>query len=121
MADNNNINEKKDTYDKLLTGGNGDLFSDSGFDEMQKAKNYEIGFKLFRAFFWVAYLMSMIIIIASAAFESLFFMITGFSFLALCDAFYLVCAAKAAAAGVMNPKLAKGASKKHICSTAYLL
>lgn len=37
-------NEKDNEFDYL--------FSEKGLDEMQKTKNYEIGFKLFRVLFW---------------------------------------------------------------------
>lgn len=119
MTNNNN----KDTYDKLLTGGNGDLFSESGFDEMQKAKNYEIGFKLFRTFFWIMYAASMGIVLTAVGFESTVFIFIGFGLLALCMIFYLAYAAKASAAGVMNPKFAAQSSKKSylICGIAILI
>ena len=69
--------EQKDTYDKLLTGGNGDLFSESGFDEMQKAKNYEIGFKLFRVFFWIMYIASFVVMWTAVAYENTAITIIG--------------------------------------------
>ncbi|MCM1329700.1 MAG: hypothetical protein NC253_09705 [Ruminococcus sp.] len=109
MSNKNN----KDTYDKLISGTTyGDLFSESGFDEMQKAKNYEIGFKLFRAFFWIMYFVSMGIIATAVGVESTLFAAIGFGVLVLCTAFYLLYAAKASAAGVMNPKFAAQAAKK---------
>lgn len=113
MSNNKNTEKKeqKDTYEKLMGSGEAMLFSDSGFDEMQKAKNYEIGFKLFRAFYWTAFLMSAIFIMIAIAVDNTLFTITGFSFMAVCVVFYLIYAAKASAVGVMNPKLAKAMGK----------
>lgn len=115
-------NNNKDTYDKLLTGGNGDLFSESGFDEMQKVKNYEIGFKLFRTFFWIMYVASMVILFTAVGVESTVFIFIGFGMLALCMIFYLLYATKASAAGVMNPKFAAQSSKKlHLICSIFIL
>lgn len=104
--------EQKDTYDKLLTGGNGDLFSESGFDEMQKAKNYEIGFKLFRVFFWIMYIASFVVMWAAVAYENTAITIIGLVLIAMCTLFYILYAAKASAAGVLNQKFAETMSKK---------
>lgn len=111
---NKNIEKKgQDTYDKYISG-NGDLFSESGFDEMQKAKNYEIGFKLFRIFYFVMLTASLSIICVAAGLESLPFQYIGAGLVFLCTAFYLTYAAKTAAAGVMNRRFAETMSKKYV-------
>lgn len=104
-------NEKKDTYDMLIAGSN-DLFSERGFDEMQKMKNHEIGFKLFRIFFWIMYIASMAIVITAFGLDNTVFTIIGYGLLILCTLFYFLYAAKASSAGVMNRKFAENMSKK---------
>lgn len=114
MAKNNIENkEQTDTYDKLIAG-NGDLFSESGFDEMQKAKNHEIGFKCFRTFFWVMYIFSMTIVLVAEDYEILPFTLMGLGATLLCIVFFIIYSAKAAAAGVMNRRFAETMSKKYV-------
>ena len=113
MADKNIENKGQDTYDKYVAG-NADLFSESGFDEMQKAKNYEIGFKLFRVFYFVMFAASLSIVCVAVALESLPFQCIGAGLAFLCTAFYLTYAAKTAAAGVMNRRFAETMSKKYV-------
>lgn len=116
-----NNNEKKDTYDKLLGSGQGELFSESGFDEMQKAKNYEIGFKCFRAFFWIMYIFSMAFMLVASAYENLPITLMGLGAIYLCTAFHIIYASKAAAAGVMNRKYAETMSKKAVLVSGLLM
>lgn len=116
-----NNNAKKDAYDKLMGYGEGELFSINGFDEMQKLKNYEIGFKLFRAFFWIIYIVSMAIVLVGAAFENLLFSLIGLGVLFLCTAFHIIYSSKAAAAGVINPKFAKGMAKKSVLISGIMM
>lgn len=104
--------EQKDTYDNLMGSGNADLFSESGFDEMQKAKNYEIGFKLFRVFFWIMYIASFVVMWAAIASENKAITIIGLVLISLCAVFYILYAAKASATGVLNQKFAETMSKK---------
>lgn len=113
MTNKNIENKGQDTYDKFIAG-NGDLFSESGFDEMQKAKNYEIGFKLFRVFYFVMFTASLSIVGVAAALESLPFQYIGAGLAFLCTAFYLTYAAKTAAAGVMNRRFSETMSKKYV-------
>ncbi len=113
MANKNIENKGQDTYDKYVAG-NADLFSESGFDEMQKAKNYEIGFKLFRIFYFVMFAASLSIVGVAAALESLLFQFIGAGLAFVCTAFYLTYAAKTAAAGVMNRRFAETMSKKYV-------
>ena len=93
--------------------GDGSLFDDSGFDEMQKAKNYEIGFKMFRAFYYVSYPFAITFLNFSKG-ESLLLMITSFLFMGTCLTIPLIYAAKTSAAGVMNIRYAKFMSKRSV-------
>ena len=113
---NNNV--KRDTYDKLIGSGSAMLFSDSGFDEMQKAKNYEIGFRLFRAFFWSVYIASFLMFTAASGLENTVFTAVSIGFMVLCTAFYLIYAARTSAAGVMNRKYAEQMSRRSTLFTA---
>lgn len=107
--------DQKDTYDKFFGGGGtGNIFSESGFDEMQKARNYEIGFKIFRVFFWAVYFMAAIVLVAAMALDSKLVLVIGTAFMALCDAFYLLYASKVSSLGVMNIDFAKRMSNKSI-------
>lgn len=114
--DEYNVTEKeqKDTYDKFFGGGVNNIFSESGFDEMQKARTYEIGFKIFRVFFWVAYFMAATVMVAAMALESTLVLVIGSAFMVVCDLFYLLYAAKVSARGVMNIDFAKRMSKKSV-------
>lgn len=102
----------KDTYDKFFGGGGNNIFSESGFDEMQKTRNYEIGFKIFRVFFWVMYIMAAIVLVAAMAVESKLVLVIGTAFMAVCDIFYLLYAAKVSSLGVMNIDFAKRMSQR---------
>ena len=105
----------KDTYDKFFGGGGtGNIFSESGFDEMQKTRNYEIGFKVFRMFFWAAYFMSIAVMVAAMALKSTLVLVIGAAFMAVCDVFYLLYAAKVSSLGVMNLDFAKRMSQSSI-------
>lgn len=114
---NQNIenNVQSDTYDKVFPdNGNGGLFSESGLDEMQKTVSREVGFKLFRAFFWVIYLFSAFMLMEAAVLESTPFTAISAGLMALCTVFYLVYAAKIASKGAMNRKFAESMSKKYV-------
>lgn len=115
--DEYNVTKKdpKDTYDKFFGGGGtGNIFSESGFDEMQKTRNYEIGFKIFRVFFWAAYFMAVAVMTVAMVLGSKLVLVIGTAFMALCDAFYLLYAAKVSSIGVMNIDFAKRMSNKSI-------
>ncbi|MCM1023515.1 MAG: hypothetical protein NC395_05585 [Prevotella sp.] len=110
MTNKNN----KDTYDKMLPeNGVGGLFSENSFDEMQKAVNRETGFKMFRAFFWVIYLFSALMLTAAAALESTPFTFISAGLMFLCTAFNLAYAARVSAKGALNAKFAETMSKKY--------
>lgn len=106
--------EQKDTYDKFFGGGGNNIFSESGFDEMQKAMNYEIGFKIFRVFFWAAYFMALAVMVMAMALKSTLVLVIGTAFMAVCDIFYLLYAAKVSSLGVMNIDFAKRMSQRPI-------
>lgn len=112
MTDNECNDTKKDIYDNVMGGGNGDLFSIISFDEMQKIKNYEIGFKLFRTFFWIMHFVSVAVIFAAYVFANTVFILIGYGIMILCSVFFLLYAVKSSAAGVMNQKFAERMSKK---------
>lgn len=90
---------------------NNSIFDDIELDEMQKNKNYEIGFKLYRKFFYV------VIFIAYGMFafsrEVIPTVMSGAIFL-IALVFFVIHAAKTAKAGVMNIKFAKAYSKEWI-------
>ena len=115
MADNNYSVTQKDH-------GDGSRFDDSGFDEMQKAKNYEIGFKLFRVFYYVSFPFAITFVNFSRG-ESLLLLITSFLFMGTCMTISLIYAAKASAAGVMNLKYARTMSKRStlVCGVILML
>jgi len=114
--------EQKDTYDNVMpANGNGGLFSESGLDEMQKAVSHEVGFKLFRAFFWVIYLFSALMIMAATALESAPFTAISIGLMALCTVFYIIYAAKISSRGALNRKFAESMSKKYILFCAIFI
>ncbi|MGN0553628.1 MAG: hypothetical protein ACI4I1_09605 [Oscillospiraceae bacterium] len=80
------------------------LFEDVDLDEMQKNKNYEIGFKLFRNFLYVVIFAAYCIFVVSR--ENVVSGISGALFI-VAWIFYLIYAARAAKEGVMNINFAK--------------
>lgn len=91
-------NEKNTAYN--------DMFSEKGMDEMQLAKKYKIGFKLFRALFWVQYAAAITIFCIAAALENDVFTYIGAGLLTIGTVFYIVYMAKLASEGLMNAKFA---------------
>lgn len=87
------------------------LFEDVDLDEMQKNKNYEIGFKLYRNFFYVVIFITYGIFAYSR--EVIPTVMSGALFLTAL-VFFVIHAAKTAKAGVMNIKFAKAYSKEWI-------
>lgn len=86
--------------------GYNDIFSEKGLDEMQLAKKYKIGFKLFRALFWVQYAASIVIVFIAVALENDTFAYIGEGFLTIGTVFYIIYLAKLASEGLMNAKFA---------------
>lgn len=89
------------------------LFNDAKFDEMQKAKNYEIGFRLFRDYHFATYLFAVAFVNFSKG-ESLLMLITSLLFMGACMTAAIMYAAKTSAAGVMNIRYAKFMSKRSV-------
>lgn len=73
---------------------------------MQLAKKYKIGFKLFRALFWVQYAAAITIFCIGAALENEVFAYIGAGFLTIGTVFYIIYLAKLASEGLMNAKFA---------------
>lgn len=89
------------------TLASGTIFDEAGYDEMQKAENYEIGFRLFRIMFFVVLLFTMVFIVVCSNTENLAGTIISLVLLATIFGFYLLYAYMTAKRGVMNPKFAK--------------
>ncbi len=85
----------------------GTIFDDAGYDEMQKAENHEIGFRLFRIMFFVVLLFTMVFIVVCSNTENLAGTIISLVLLATIFGFYLLYAYMTAKRGIMNPKFAK--------------
>ena len=118
-----NIPEEKpkDTYDKILPeNGAGGLFSENGFDEMQKSQNHEIGFKLFRACYWFMYFFSMSAFVYATNDNDTAFTVYSIALMAAASVFHIVYSAKLSAKGVMNPTYA-AAMGKPASATVYVI
>ena len=89
------------------TLASGTIFDEIGYDEMQKAKNHEIGFRLFRIMFFVVLFASMILIVICSNAECLAGTIASLVLMATIFGFYIIYAYMTAKRGVMNPKFAK--------------
>lgn len=97
-----NNNEKNNEYTTVYN----DMFSEKGLDEMQLAQKYKIGFKLFRALFWVQYVAAFAILFIATNLENNTFIYIGAGLLSIETVFYIVYLAKIASAGLMNAKFA---------------
>lgn len=89
------------------TLASGTIFDEAGYDEMQKAENHEIGFRLFRIMFFVVLVFVAVLIIVCSNTECLAGLVISFVFLATMFGFYLLYAYMTAKRGIMNPKFAK--------------
>ena len=99
-------------YDKNIASGT--IFDEIGYDEMQKAENHEIGFKLFRVLFFIALLFAFIMTLICEAAENVPGIIASLVFMAIVYGFYIAYAYMTAKRGIMNPKFAKGWSGKWV-------
>lgn len=104
----NNNEKNKELY------GYNDMFSEKGFDEMQLAQKYKIGFKLFRALFWVQYAAAIAVTFIAIYLENNTFMYIGAGLLSIWTIFYIVYLAKIASAGLMNAKFASSWNKMYL-------
>lgn len=100
MADNNLQN-------------NEGLFDENSLDEMQKAENYRIGFRLFRACYWFMYFFSLYIFIAAANMENTLFTVCGLISMTAASVFHIIYSAMVSAKGVMNIRYAKKMSMSY--------
>ena len=100
--------------DNNTTLASGTIFDEGGYDEMQKAENHEIGFRLFRIMYFVMLLFTMVLIIVCSNTENLAGTIISLVLLATLFGFYLLYAYMTAKRGVMNPTFAKSWSSTWI-------
>lgn len=105
-----NNNEKNKEY----IDGYNDMFSEKGLDEMQLAQKYKIGFKLFRALFWVQYAAAIAVTLIAAGLENNTFVYIGAGLLSICTIFYIVYLYKIASEGLMNAKFASSWNKMYL-------
>ena len=103
MSDFFNSNEEENTSATLLT--------DDCFDEMQKAENYKIGFKLFKIIFYAVLFFSGIMYIVSCNGGQTPLAVMSFILHIFAWVIYIIYAAETSAKGVMNPAFARNASK----------
>ncbi|MGN0600453.1 MAG: hypothetical protein ACI4JK_11225 [Oscillospiraceae bacterium] len=99
-------------YDKNIASGT--IFDEIGYDEMQKAENHEIGFRLFRIMFFVVLVFSFMLTLVCAYSENVPGVIISFALMAVTYGFYILYAYMTAKKGIMNPKFAKGWSAKWV-------
>ena len=104
----NNNEKNKERY------GYNDMLSEKGLDEMQLAQKYKIGFKLFRALFWVQYAAAIAVTFVAIYLENNTFMYIGAGLLSIWTVFYIVYLAKIASAGLMNAKFASSLNKMYL-------
>ena len=93
--------------DNNTTLASGTIFDEAGYDEMQKAENHEIGFRLFRIMFFVVLAFALTFIIVCGTAENTVGVVLSLILLAVVYGFYVLYAYLTAKRGVMNPKFAK--------------
>lgn len=93
--------------DNNTTLASGTIFDEGGYDEMQKAENHEIGFRLFRIMYFVSIAFAVALVIICSNTENIVGTAISIAFLAVNEAFYLIYAYMTAKRGIMNPKMAK--------------
>lgn len=93
--------------DNNTTLASGTIFDEAGYDEMQKAENHEIGFRLFRIMFFVVLAFALAFIIVCGTAENTVGVVLSLILLAVVYGFYVLYAYLTAKRGVMNPKFAK--------------
>lgn len=92
----------------------GTIFDEIGYDEMQKAENHEIGFRLFRIMFFVVFIFAFVLTIVCGSAGNIPGMIISLALTAVVYAFYIIYAYMTAKKGIMNPKFAKSWAGKWI-------
>lgn len=98
----------------------GTIFDEAGYDEMQKSENHEIGYKLFKAIFFVVLAASFILTVVCGNANDLWGMAVSLALLAFVFVFYIIYAYMTAKKGIMNPKFAKSWSAKWVIP-AYII
>lgn len=106
-------------YDKNIASGT--IFDEIGYDEMQKAENHEIGFRLFRIMFFVVFAFSFMLTLVCAYSENVPGAIISFTLFAVIYGFYILYAYMTAKKGIMNPKSAKSWSSKWVIPFFFIL
>lgn len=107
------------TNDKNALSGT--IFDEVGYDEMQIAENHEIGYRLFKAMFFVALIVSFILTMVCGKANDLWGMAVSLVLFAAVFAFYIIYAYMTAKKGIMNPKFAKSWSAKWIIPVYIIL
>lgn len=92
----------------------GTIFDEIGYDEMQKAENHEIGFRLFRIMFFVVLIFSIVLTVVCGSMDNISGMIISLVLMAVVYGFYILYAYMTAKKGIMNPKFAKSWAGKWI-------
>lgn len=99
----------------------GTIFDEAGYDEMQKSENHEIGYRLFKAMFFVALAAALILVMFCGNANDLWGTVISLSLFAVILAFYIIYAYMTAKKGIMNPKFAKNWSAKWIIPVYIIL
>ncbi len=99
----------------------GTIFDEAGYDEMQIAKNHEIGYRLFKAMFFVVLAAALILVMFCGNANDLWGTVISLSLFAVILAFYIIYAYMTAKKGIMNPKFAKNWSAKWIIPVYIIL
>ncbi len=86
------------------------IFRDEDFDEMQKAENYKIGYKLFKILFSVVSIVPAFMYMLSISIGETVSAVMSLILFIFTWVMYVLYAAKASEKGVMNPSFAKSAS-----------
>ena len=89
----------------------GTIFDEAGYDEMQKAENHEIGFRLFRIMYFIALAFAFVLIVICSKTENVAGTAVSIAMFAVDESFYLIYAYMTAKRGIMNPSTAKGWSE----------
>ena len=96
--------------DNNTTLASGTIFDEAGYDEMQKAENYKIGFQMFKVLFYIVMFISYAMFIISSG-RNIALMVLSFILYACGWTVYIIYAAKASAKGVMNPTFVRNNTK----------
>ena len=99
----------------------GTIFDEAGYDEMQKSENHEIGYRLFKAMFFIVLAAALILTMVCGKANDLWGMAFSLALLAVVFVFYIIYAYMTAKKGIMNPKFAKGWSAKWVIPVYFIL